>query len=237
MAHRSVEKDSFRHQADNFAPGYLRPFGLGPHPYEIESDVKRRLLGVDEIHRHLGLTVYLEPESLHVLESARRAAHRFGDVLCNLKVRRRTEVNVVGDQEWSCSDRNCSTSRVDLRGTEIGIARRVLAELFAQPLELSTPNIRQVFSRWRRGGALVEVDRNLQLAPYFLAEPPRQSDAVLHSGSFQRNEGNDVGGADTRMLPGVLAEIDPLRRRLNASEGSLYGRLERRDERDHRSIV
>ena len=47
----------------------------------FEGAMQRRLLGVDEIHRHLRLAVDLETERLDVAQAARRAAHGLGDLL------------------------------------------------------------------------------------------------------------------------------------------------------------
>src|SRR5205814_6162548 len=111
--------------------------------------VKWCLLGVHQIHRYLCLAVDLQPQSLHVSESARRAAHCFGDVLGDLKIRCGSEINVVGDEERTRTDGGRAAGRVDLIRTEVRFARWILAELVAQSLELSPANVSQILSRRR----------------------------------------------------------------------------------------
>jgi len=237
MTDGGVEEHSFGHEPDDLAPGHLRSFRFGTKLYEIESVMERCLLGVDEVHRNLRLAIYLETETLDVAESAGRSAHCLGDVLRNLKIRRRAEVDVVGDEERPRSDGGCAACRVDLLRPEIRFARGIPAHLLTQSLEFSATNVGEILTRRCRRRPFVEIDRNLQLATDSFAERPREGDAVLHRRALERNEWNHVGRADPGVLTRVPAEIDPLGGGLDPGEGGIDGGFDRRDESDHRSIV
>src|SRR3954447_3030588 len=131
--------------------------------------MERSLLGIDEIHRHLGLSVDLETQAFDVAESAGGAAHRLGDVLGDLEIRRRSEIHVVRDQKGSRPDGDGAAGRMDRSGAEIRIARGLFAELVAEPLELTATDVGEIFARGCSGGALVEVNGYPQLATDALA--------------------------------------------------------------------
>src|SRR5947209_17097074 len=104
---------------------------------------------------------------------------------------------------------------MNLVGTEIGFARRILSQLLSQPLELAPAHIGQILARGRCCRSLVQVYRNLQLASDALTELTRECDAIFHRRALERNERDDVGGTDPRVFAAVLTEIDALRRRLD----------------------
>ena len=124
------------------AADVARHFGAQLH--EIKHVVQRRLLGVDQVHRDLRLTIDFQTQSFDVAEPARGAADRLGDVLGDLKIRRWAEVDVVGDEKWSRTDRDRAEGRVNPRRPEVGIPRRILAQLIAQSLEFSATNVGEV---------------------------------------------------------------------------------------------
>ena len=237
MTHGRVEQNTLRDETDDLAPRYLRAFRLGLHLYEIEGVMKWGLLRVDQVHRDLGLTIDLESEAFHVLEPSGRSAHCFGDALRNLKIRGGAKVDVVGDEEWSRTDGDRPAGGMDFGGTEVRVSIWILAQLLAEALEFSTTNIREILSRWSRRRALVEINGNLQLSPDSLAECAGESDAILHRGSFEGNEGHNVGCANARMLAGMLTQIDLLTCHLDACKRSLNGSVDRRDEGDHRPVM
>ena len=110
---------------------------------------------------------------------------------------------------------------MDLAGAEVGFPSGIFPELLAQTLEFSTANVGQILARGRRGGALVEIDGNLQLAADPLAECARQRDTVFHRRAFERDERHDIRRANSRMLARVLTEVDSLRRSLDSGERCL----------------
>src|SRR5437763_1790442 len=91
-------------------------------------------------------------------------AQCFGDVLRDLEVRRRAEVDVVGDEEGTRADRDCPSCWMDAIGSEVRHARRVLSDLCPEAFELPAANVGEVFTLGSRRRALVEKDGNLQLA-------------------------------------------------------------------------
>src|SRR5207237_5911682 len=130
-----------------------------------------------------------------------------------------------------------SSGRMDFLRPEVGLARRIFSELVTEPLELTAPNIGEIFARRRRCCALVEVDGNPELTADPLAEGAREGDAVLHRRAIQWHKGDDVGRADAGMLASVVAEVDPFRRGLDSGIGGVDRGLDRRDEGDNRTVV
>src|SRR5437762_10910865 len=134
-----IEEHSLGNQAYDLTPGDLYALRFGAQLHKIERVVKRRLLRVDEIHRHLRLAVHFQAEPFYVAETARRAAHRFGDVLRDLQVRGGSKVDVVGGEKRTGADGNRAAGGVDLLRGGVRLWDRVFGELLAQPLDLSTP--------------------------------------------------------------------------------------------------
>jgi len=199
--------------------------------------MERRLLGVDEVHRDLCLPVDLEAESLHVLQATDGSAHRLGDFLGHRHVRRGAEVYVVGDEEGARADGDRAGGGVHGRRTEVGRALWRLPDLGANAFELAAAHVGEVLAVGARRGALVEEDGDAELAPHALAERAREGDAVLHRCAFERDEGDDVGGAHARMLAGVGGEIYVRSGGRNAREGRIGDRVDRRDEGDDAAVV
>src|SRR3982074_1293400 len=141
VARRRVEKEPLRDDPNYLAPGDLRSFGFGPHLHEIERRGQRGLLGIDEVHRYLGLSVDLQPETLYILESAGGSADRLGDVLRDLKIGGWAEVDVVRNEERTRADRDCAARRVDLRWPKVGVPRRILAELLTQSAQFASTHV------------------------------------------------------------------------------------------------
>ena len=86
--------------------------------------MQRRPLGVDEIHRHLRLAVDLEAQRFDVAQAAGRPAHRFGDLFGDREVRRRAEVDVVGDEEGTGADGDGAGAGCISARSEVGCAHR-----------------------------------------------------------------------------------------------------------------
>ena len=84
------------------------------HLHHVVRAIERRLLGVDEIHRHLRLSIDLEAESLHVAQTAATSrARAFATFFATWKIGRRAEVDVVGDEERTRADRDGAGGRVN----------------------------------------------------------------------------------------------------------------------------
>ena len=162
---RGLEQRALRHESDDLAPRRRHALRLGLHLHHVVGAVERRLLGVDEIHRHLRLAVDLEAEPLHVAQTAGRAAHGLRDVLGDGEVRRRAEVDVVRDEKRPRADRGGAGGRVNARRAEVGLSRRGAGvHLVANALELAAADVGEVLARGRGRRALVEEDGNLELA-------------------------------------------------------------------------
>ena len=101
----------------------------------------------------------------------------------------------------------------------------------------AAPDVGQIFPRWLRSRALVQVDRNLELAPYSLSKLAGEGDTVIHRRSLEWNERNDVGGADARMLSSVRTEVYSLGGGLDARERGFHRSIDGRYERDDRPVV
>src|SRR5438477_3039909 len=91
-------------------------------------------------------------------------ADRLRDVLCDLEVRRRAKIDVVGDEEGAGTDRNGARGRMHAGRSVVRLPRRVLLDLIAQSLELTTSDIGEVLALSACRGALIEIDRDPELA-------------------------------------------------------------------------
>ena len=95
-------------------------------------------------------------------------------------------------------------------------------------------------SRSRSGrarGARVQKRRDSELASDPLGQRPSQRHAVVHRDVAHRDEGDDVGGAHTRMLARVSREVDPLSGDGDGAKGRGDRGIGRGDEREDRAMV
>ena len=177
------------------------------------------LLGVHEVHRDLRLAVDLEAQS-----PSRSAARRTSRAPPS-RPPSRPEGWTPG-RGTRCRRRGMDARRSRPRrrsggrstGRSRACAAALRADLLAQPLELAAADVGEVLAVGARGGALVQEDGDLELAPDALAELARERDAVLHRRSLERDEGHDVGGAHARVLAGVRGEVDVSLRLADAGE-------------------
>jgi hypothetical protein len=237
VTRRRVEERDLGHEADNLAPGRRDAVRFGFHPHGVERAEERCLVDVDEVHRHLRLSVDLEAQRFDVAQPAGGAADRLRDGFRDLDVRSRAEVDVVRDEKRPRADRDRAGGRVNARRTEVGHTVRVPADLLAEAFELAAPHVGEVLAIRSRRGALVEEDRDLQLAPDTLAQGSREHDAVFHGRPLERDEGHDVGGAHSGVLAGMLVQVDVLARGADAGECRVDGAIDRDDEGDDATVV
>jgi len=208
------------------------------HLHHVIGAVERRLLGVDEIHRDLSLSVHFETESFHVAQAARRSTDGFGDRLRDAQVRRGSEVDVVCDEERARADRHRAGRWVNLVRAEIrSTIRRAGVHLVPNALELTAANIGQVLTIGTGRGALVQKDWNLELLAHALAERSGEDDAILHRRALERNERDDVRRAHPRMLAGVVIQVDVLPRRFDSGERRVHRVLDGNDKSDDGAVV
>ena len=83
----------------------------------------------------------------------------------------RVEVDVVGDEEGARADDRGPRPRRRARRAEVGLPRGV-GELLRQALVLAAADVGEAPPLGPRGGRLVEVDGDVELAAHALAEPP-----------------------------------------------------------------
>ena len=110
--------------------------------------------------------------------------------------------------------------------SEVGLPRRIRADLVAQPLEFATTYIGEILACGRRGRALVQEYGNSQFGRGAGAQLARQCDTVLHGCAVERNKRHDIGGTDARMLTLMRGQIDAFLRDLHGGKGGGDGRLE-----------
>src|SRR5207247_2662743 len=120
----------------------------------------------------------------------------------------RTQVHIVSDQRRAGAYCGYARGWMDSRFTKVGPARFIGSNLGADAFKLSLAHGREVLTLRFSRGFLIEVDRDSKLAPHALAARPGQRDAFIHGHSRDWHERNDVGGSHTRVLAGVLVQID-----------------------------
>src|SRR5215213_3098401 len=123
------------------------------------------------------------------------------------------------------------------RWTEVRRALGRAADVVAQPLELAAPDVGEILAVGTRRGALVEEDRDAELAADALTELARERDAVLHRRSLERDEGDDVGRAHAGMLAGVARQIYLVYGFSDSSEGRIGHHADVGDEGDDAAVV
>ena len=237
MARGGLEERALRHESHDLAPRGRHAARFRLQLHRVERAMQRRAIDVDEIHRDLRLTVDLEAKPLHVAEPARRSTHGLGDFLRDGHVGGVAKVDVVRDEKGTRADGDGARRRVNAARSEVGIAVGIRADLGTQTLELSASHVREVLAIGACGGALVQKDRDLELAADALTEGSRERDAVFHRAALERHEGHDVGGTHAGMLAAVRVEIDMLARRLDAGERRGDRAFHGHDEGDDRAVV
>src|SRR4029079_8671418 len=113
------EQHSLWNESNYLAPGNLRAACFRLFRDEIIRHMQRCALSIHEIHRDLRLAVHFHPESLHILEPARRLAHSLRDCLGKWKLRRVAKVDVVRYKERSSANSCCACGRMNCARTKI----------------------------------------------------------------------------------------------------------------------
>jgi hypothetical protein len=105
--------------------------------------------------------------------------NRPGDSLSDLDVGR-AEIDIVGDERKSSSNRRDSGRGMGLLRTEIRPAVGVCPDFFANTLKLPFSDISQVLPRGYARRLLVEINRNRISLGDFPGNLPREFNALLH---------------------------------------------------------
>src|SRR5450755_4688741 len=90
----------------------------------------------------------------------------------------------------------------------VGLTIVIAFQVFAQAFELTTTNVFKIYTVWPRGRSLIEKYRDAVAFPDFVADSPGECDAVVERNSFDRNERNHIGRANSRMSALVDGQVD-----------------------------
>ena len=123
------------------------------------------------------------------------------------------------------------------RVADIRIARRHGAHLLQQGFELTAADVLQVGAFGAARGGLVEVDRNLQLAPDFVAQAFGELDALFQGDAFDGDEGDHVGRADARVRALLFREVDQGDGLFHRAKGGIGHGGGRTHEGEHAAVV
>ncbi len=146
------------------------------------------------------------PHRLDEPVAAAALADGGGDLLRDVEPIGR-EVDVVGDERHARADDDGAGAGMRRRGAEVGRpARR--GHLGRQPLELAAPDVLEVPAGRIGGCLLVQVHRHAEARRDGGAGLPGQRHAVGHRRALDRHEGDDVDGAQARVLAAVRPEVD-----------------------------
>ena len=155
MTGAGLEQHAFRDEADDFAPGGRHAVCGGLRLHDLENAMQRCLLGVDEIDRHLRLPVDFQAEAFHIAQSAGRPPDGLRDFLGDGEIFRVAEIDVVGHEERTGSDRGGTGGGVECVQPEVGFPGGIGADVVAQSFEFATSHIGEILAGGRRGGAFV----------------------------------------------------------------------------------
>ena len=168
---------------------------------------------VEEVHRDLGAVRIVEPEAvgLDPGEAAAGFAHRPGDPPRELDIGR-GEVDVVGDEERTGTDRDRAGGGVGSSRAEVRSTVRIVGDLRLQSLVLAAPDVGQLLSVGPGGRPRVQVDGEAEPVGQARSERPGERDAFVHRRLAERDERDDVDGADPGVLAGLALHVDGLDR-------------------------
>lgn len=229
----SGERSAGRHQAHELRADDLRAprFCLLLDPgHDL---VQRRRLEVLDVHRDLDEpgAGQVEPERAHAGESSARLADERSDL-----ARRRelaAQIDVERDQRPPRPDDHSAGSRVKLTRAivRLELARRdPSSELRRPPApeERRPPTGRELS---------VEEDREPELVADTTRERRRRLPRFRQPVGPERDERDDVGGADPRVCAFVAPQIDPLAGALDAFEERRDELVRLTHEREHGPVV
>ncbi len=141
------------------------------------------------------------------------------------------EVDVVGNQKFSCPDHRGPCFRVKNRLTVIRSPFRVL-EFFRESLVFSYPDRRQVSSIRFLSSFFIQVNRDVELPSHSFSDFMSKLDTVFHSHTGHGNEGADVSGTNPAVSPCMLAHIQDFGGFFNRFKSSLLDSFRGSDKGD-----
>ncbi|MFN8186735.1 MAG: hypothetical protein U0R69_06635 [Gaiellales bacterium] len=210
-----------------------REAALGGDP--LDDLVRRRPLPVLEVHAHLDepLARQLEPERAHGGQPPVPLADQAGDLARDLDVTA-AQVDIERDERLANADEHAAGRRVEPGRPSI---RRELPRV-DPPLQLLRPAAtKEGRAPCLLAQAAVQEDGQLELAGEAVGEGERRRPRPWLVLRPDRDERDDVGGADPRMDALVGTEVDALDRDPDPREQRLDELLARPDEREHRAVV
>jgi hypothetical protein len=118
------------------------------------------------------------------------------------------EVDVIGDEKAAGSDSASPGGVVKLGSADVGAAGGVAAGGVTEAFELAFADVLQLHAVGAGGGGSVEVDGDAVATPDEQASLAGENGALGQRGSADRDEGDDVGGADAGVNTALGGEVD-----------------------------
>ena len=231
-----------RRQPDQFGLSKMDAILRRELTNRIPHKPKRRESEVEEVHRDLraqGMAALrladLESVRLQSRQPATRLADASGDALRQIDVVR-VQVDVVGDQERARADGDRAGRRMHPSRPEVRLAA-VLLDLDLQPLVLAAADIGEPLAVRPQRSTGVQVDGQVEAARDPFAERPCDIDDVVDRGRCERDEGDDVDGADPRVLALMGVHVDLVDRARHEPLERLAHSLMLTGHREHRAVV
>jgi hypothetical protein len=176
---------------------------------------------IGNIHADLRAAVGYEAESFDAVQSAGGGPDIPGDGAGNGYVGV-IEMNVVGDEETTCTDGTGSGGLVQFRATYIGLPGGVFPSRIEQTFKLAATNILEQNAVGASGGSTIKVDWDTITPPDLKASLSRKHGALGERDAADGNEWNDVGSPDARMNTLLTSQIDELCSLADCTDSSLY---------------
>jgi SAM-dependent methyltransferase len=225
---------SRRHQPHELGSEHFRATHPRLHLNAIDDDVERGGFPVLDVHAHLhdpGARQF-ESERPDAREAASALAHGRGDLPRDVH-RRAAEVHVERDQRPPRTHDHSAGALVEARRPEIrlhlaGVQPSLQLGRSAAPEEGRPSTLREL---------AVEEDRQREV----VRDPSRYLGGAfaraLHVLRDDRNDGNDVGGADPWMRAFMRAQVNPVASDADACEQRRHELVLRADKGEDRPVV
>src|SRR3989442_11806329 len=159
-----------------------------------------------------------------------------GDLVCDWQVAC-SKVHVVGDENFTGSNSCRSRGRVDFLGSIIRPPGRVFSDFVTELLELSSSNIGKITPVWSGSCFFVQEDWNVELFCKLLSKPSRQCNAILHHHPGQRDKGDDVHSAHSRVFTLVMVQVDKLDSLSSGGKRGFFDRSRLPNKTDHTTVM
>ena len=150
---------------------------------------------VGDVHADLSAAVGEDADGFDAVQTAVGGADIAGDGAGGGDVGG-FEVDVVGDEEAAGTDGAGSGGLVELGASDVGAAGGVAASGVAKTFELAPADVFELDAVGAGGGGSVEVDGDAVASPDQQAGLAGEDGALGERDSADRDEGDDVGGAD-----------------------------------------